>query len=330
MNHSDIQHYMPDYLEGDLALDRRALVDAHLDECPDCARDIAGFRSTIAALRGLPDPVAPTDLTANVMRRVRMGEGRTSLLDRIRVIAAGFLAPRILAPASAALLAAGLILGTGDLRNQLDAIRDDFVGGPVPSSDTVRDVELAGQNVSDVRSTLEVESSNGGSVVDSGFLPGGSVGPTTQGQELIALSQSMDERSGIRTRFNDWPAARPASTVAVALNPVGPVVERSTSSFLPGPLVDAGQRWPSADEWLVHLRQRPAEFADLMALRTLAEQEHWIDRLAHRALSRGELDEIVTVLRSSGSERARILAEDFAAVSSSAAADDRPATISRD
>lgn len=317
MNHSDIQRHMPDYLEGDLDLERRALVDAHLDECVDCAREVAGFRSTIEALRRLPEPVVPADLAANVMRRIRMGEGRTSLVDRIRAFGSELFAPRILAPASMALLAAGLILGTGDLRFGLDQIGDGLALGPA----TITGIAPAAH---DVPAQVSVRPERTPVFVTSSA-------PSTQGQELLALSQLMDERSAIRSRFNDWPVLQPASVSHVALNPVGPVVERSTSRFLPDPVMGAGQRWPSADEWLVQVQQRPSEFADLMALRTLAEQEHWIDSLARRALAKGELDEIVLALRSSGSERARILAEDFASISSSSSGSElRPTNDRRD
>lgn len=314
MNHSDVQRYMPDYLEGELALDRRALFDAHLDECTDCAREVAGFRSTIAALRGLPEPEPPTDLTTNVMRRIRLGEGRASLLDRVRDIGSELFAPRILAPVSAALLAAGVILGTGDLRDHVETVRRGIIGpgesavASIPGSDPMR------QRGIDLRPVDEAGSYPGGSEGLVASTGGNFAAPRTQGQELIALSQLMDERTSIRTRFNDWPAVRPAPTVSVALNPVGPVVERSTSSLLAEPMIDPVQRWPSADEWLVHVQRKPSEFADLMAMRTLAEQEHWVDRLAHRALERGELDEVVAALRTSGNERARLLADDFAAV----------------
>jgi len=314
VNHSDVQRYMPDYLEGELALDRRALFDAHLDECADCAGEVAGFRATIAALRRLPEPETPTDLTTNVMRRIRLGEGRTSVLDRVRDFGSELFAPRILAPVSAALLAAGVILGTGDLRDHVETLRSGIVGASEPMVVSLRAPDPMRQRGFDVRTVNEPGASTGGPGMHMASTDGNFAAPRTQGQELIALSQLMDERTSIRTRFNDWPAVRPAPTVSVALNPVGPVVERSTSSLLTEPMIDPGQRWPSADEWLVHVQQKPSEFADLMALRTLAEQEHWVDRLAHRALERGELDEVVAALRASGNERARILADDFAAV----------------
>ena len=46
MNHSDIQNRMADYLEGDLSLSKRALFDAHLDACTECARELSEMRGT--------------------------------------------------------------------------------------------------------------------------------------------------------------------------------------------------------------------------------------------------------------------------------------------
>ena len=40
MNHAVVTEHLADYLEGDLALDLRALVDAHLDGCPECALEV--------------------------------------------------------------------------------------------------------------------------------------------------------------------------------------------------------------------------------------------------------------------------------------------------
>ncbi len=59
MNHAEVRNKMPDYLEGDLDLMQRALLDAHLDGCSDCSQDFAQMRGTIGLLRDLPDPEPP-------------------------------------------------------------------------------------------------------------------------------------------------------------------------------------------------------------------------------------------------------------------------------
>ena len=40
MNHADIKRHLADYLEGELPIDQRALVDAHLDACDSCAGEV--------------------------------------------------------------------------------------------------------------------------------------------------------------------------------------------------------------------------------------------------------------------------------------------------
>ena len=57
MNHVETHSHMADYLEGDLDLTKRALLDAHLDACDSCSREFAEMRGTIGLLRGLPDPL---------------------------------------------------------------------------------------------------------------------------------------------------------------------------------------------------------------------------------------------------------------------------------
>ena len=47
MNHADVKRHLAEYLEGDLALDKRARFDSHLDECRDCAREVDEMRQTI-------------------------------------------------------------------------------------------------------------------------------------------------------------------------------------------------------------------------------------------------------------------------------------------
>ncbi|MBY0399783.1 zf-HC2 domain-containing protein, partial [Myxococcota bacterium] len=68
MNHAVLTEYLADYLEGDLALDKRALVDAHLDTCASCAQEVREMQQTIRLLRALPQPEVPPMIAANVMR----------------------------------------------------------------------------------------------------------------------------------------------------------------------------------------------------------------------------------------------------------------------
>ena len=64
MNHAVVTEHLADYLEGDLALDLRALVDAHLDGCPECALEVREMQQTIRLLRALPEPEPPPMIAA--------------------------------------------------------------------------------------------------------------------------------------------------------------------------------------------------------------------------------------------------------------------------
>lgn len=326
MNHSEIRSQMADYLEGDLPLDRRALFDAHLDECRECAREIAEMRMTIGALRSLPDPEPPALLAEDVMRRIRLGEGSTSLLDRLREVGSALLSPRILAPVSVAAIAAGVLLGTQPLRGVIEsgggtiALRAEQASGRAPVDEAAGGVVVTRSDADAATSRL---AGIGGGSVDTAA---GAPGQRTPGQELIALSELLADRSSRRTRFSDWPAGgaypstsavAPSVSVATrpgaASRPGDELSSRSPNAPLAPRTDDVEQRWPSADEWLAHVELEPVQFADQMAARTLAEQEHWIDSLAKRAVDRGSLDRVVAALRSSRSQTARVLADDFAA-----------------
>ncbi|MFP6655712.1 MAG: zf-HC2 domain-containing protein, partial [Myxococcota bacterium] len=76
MKHADVSKQLTDYLEGDLTPKHRAIVDAHLDSCALCSREVEEMSETIRLLRTLPEPELPPMIAANVMRRIRAGESR--------------------------------------------------------------------------------------------------------------------------------------------------------------------------------------------------------------------------------------------------------------
>jgi anti-sigma factor RsiW len=60
-----------DYLDGELAPERRAQVDAHLEGCDWCERFGGSMSGVVASLRRANQKVAPPDLLARVLRGVR-------------------------------------------------------------------------------------------------------------------------------------------------------------------------------------------------------------------------------------------------------------------
>jgi hypothetical protein len=115
------------------------------------------------------------------------------------------------------------------------------------------------------------------------------------------------------------PQAEPAQTVQVARRPDqgyptgnrygtawGQSGVSQQQSNAPG-----DQALPSADDWLLHAQRSPAAFANELFQLTLAEQELWIGSLARHAARDGSLDMVISALRSSQSEHARVVGLDF-------------------
>ena len=50
------------YLDGELSARRRAWLEAHLEECPHCRRELDGVREILQQLRDLPTPEVPVEL----------------------------------------------------------------------------------------------------------------------------------------------------------------------------------------------------------------------------------------------------------------------------
>jgi hypothetical protein len=115
------------HLEGDLTPEDFARVDAHLAECGACATELRELRETVALLRGLPDPVPPPRLAAEVMRCVELeGDSRGRVIELFRKIAQ----PRVIAALAAGIAALALF-------STLDVGESGLLG---PASDSNRRV----------------------------------------------------------------------------------------------------------------------------------------------------------------------------------------------
>src|SRR5690606_4582838 len=76
-------------------------------------------------LRALPEPEVPPMITADVMRRIRAGETRPSMLERIQRVVGGVLEPSFVLPAAAvavAGLAVVLVERSGSLGDVLGGV----------------------------------------------------------------------------------------------------------------------------------------------------------------------------------------------------------------
>ncbi len=106
MNHGEVKDRLGPYLEGELPLQQRALVDAHLDTCDPCAEELRELRATIDLLQRLPDESPPEGLVDRVLARVRAGEADPTLLVRALDAFEAMLRPGVLTPVLAGALGA--------------------------------------------------------------------------------------------------------------------------------------------------------------------------------------------------------------------------------
>jgi len=316
VNHAEVKKSLADYLEGDLSLERRALVDAHLDTCEECALEVTELEQTILILRSMPEPETPPMIAANVMRRIRAGETEVGFFERLRRRVAGILEPSFMLPASAVAAAAFVVVVVQDpSRFGLDALT--AAPRPAPSSalEASAPLPLTAMSVSRVagdarsaaarapeplprfRSRAPAEAAGG---VFAGAAP-----PTF----LLDAPQGSFTGGSIDLRNRAVPVAAPI--------PPGMLPVRRDASA--GRAFDAVQAGGHAggedprDAWIGLGLERPADFARFLSGKTLAEQELWVERLADRAESRGLLDELVQALEATPNEVGGVLAADFRA-----------------
>ena len=84
MNCDDCRDLILDLLYEELPPARRREAEAHLASCPDCRRELTELKSTVAAVRRLPDPEPPPFLDTKVKARAReAGEAFVSSFERL-------------------------------------------------------------------------------------------------------------------------------------------------------------------------------------------------------------------------------------------------------
>jgi hypothetical protein len=322
VNHSDIESMMADYLEGDLALEKRALFDAHLDSCDDCTLELSEMRSTIAVLRAMPAPEAPGDLADNVMRRVRNGEGRSEWWDRLVVWFNDLLVPRLAVPATAAATALAILLVTG----QIQIPPQGDVGGGTVVAQAHPEITITFEGIDPSRVADPVK---------------GFAGPGRIHFGSTAMRGGPWNTRGASSRDLRVQSAPRNSVLGMELGNAGTVrLVSAADPELYGTHSDQGRRlrgrssrtlgWDRAlapaipsmsspdevelrsqhalDERLNRLKRAPAQFARRQAQLSLAEQELWSRRLAERAAELGRLDDYAALLRSTGDPAADQLA----------------------
>lgn len=320
MNHAEVKKNLADYLEGDLSLERRALVDAHLDTCEECALEVTELEQTILILRSMPEPETPPMIAANVMRRIRAGETEAGFFERLRRRVTGILEPSFMLPASAVAAAAFVVVVVQDpSRFALDAL----TAAPRPAATSALEARaplpLTGMSVSrvagDSRSTVTRAPEplpRFRSRVPAG-VTGGVFAGAAPPSFLLDAPQGSFTGGSIDLRNRAVPVAAP---IAPGMLPVRRDMNAGRAFDAVHTGGNTGRRAGGEDPrdaWIGLGLERPADFARFLSGKTLAEQELWVERLADRAESRGLLDELVQALEATPSDVGGVLAADFRA-----------------
>jgi anti-sigma factor RsiW len=74
MNCRELSDLLVDFLAGELADERCALIRSHLDGCPHCVHFVATYQVTIQITRQLPTAPAPEQLLERVKRALAEDE----------------------------------------------------------------------------------------------------------------------------------------------------------------------------------------------------------------------------------------------------------------
>jgi anti-sigma factor RsiW len=121
---TDVRHVdeyeVQSFLDGLLAEEERARVDAHLEGCESCQALFASFESLEAALSGLPLADPPADFTTGVMARIEEQEQAKAAERRIVVA--------VLAAVSVALAVALAVAGQAAWAPALSEVSSVGVG----------------------------------------------------------------------------------------------------------------------------------------------------------------------------------------------------------
>lgn len=337
MNHTEVRARLIGYLEGDLGLSERALVDAHLDGCEGCAGELAGLRMSVDLVRGLPDPEPPQDLVASVMARVRAGEGRPGWWAPLRRMPAAHASRpgRVWFPAAAAAAAAGLALwvagpdlaslgSSPEARPQSVAVRPAPPGASLPLRPDVPGPPAAGapEPPSSHVATLETESPAGPpgygplagpSAPSAAPYPAhgpGPESPTTlaqaarpappsEGPAATALAPAT-RVAGAGSEGVGPTTAGPSAGNVVAIVAPEAVVAKPVANRPPEGEISAERQLRidrTRDEYLSWIQAQPEAYLREYANYSPGERPNWVSSLAQRAAERGDLDAVVAALR---------------------------------
>jgi hypothetical protein len=331
---------MADYLEGDLDLTQRALLDAHLDTCSACSREFAEMTATIGLLRALPSPEPPPFLVGRVMARVREGEGRSGLANRLRGWARALATPQVALPATA--LAVGLLMANGNV--DLSGIGWHSEGQsarPETQRPMRLGTEAGSQRATEVASNptmfgpTSVWTEGGTRVVQVPHRPPVGPPPVVAHAPHVSIAlpspvgfgQGLGAAPSSPRQLTRWSSrsvlslgvdpsssfySMPVGTQAGSLSSLDSVMNRG-SSFSTVSESAVERAVPRLDPRLESLLASPALFSTEFAGLPVGEQEVWLRELAEQAIELDLDEEVLRRLRSSADSRTLALATAFSA-----------------
>lgn len=294
MNHQEVRKLMGEYLQGDLTLRQRALLDAHLDGCVACAEDLRSLRATVDLLRELPGPEVPPHLTDRVFARIQDGEGRAGFWDGVVAFWEMVDPARYLPPlAGAALTTAVVIVGVRDLGWQIPGL-----SAPRPPA-----VQLA----TELDAAAEAEEAPRALRSEADSAPAERVRPPATVSRLASSAPPAAPRSDAASRV-DFGEPPPV----FLQRPFG-------ARAAPAPLA-AGRAAPEpADDLELALADPVAFVQRFHAMRPAEAREAWLRSVAEHAHERRTVREVTARLREAGGDEGHALAVRFEGVAQAVA-----------
>jgi hypothetical protein len=142
MTCEETQKSFSPYLDGHLARDARAGVDAHLDACPVCRMEFARARSLVRSLAQLERPAVPANLAASIneLLLIERAARRQQPVGSLPVRALRWLEPRLMPYTVGALASLILFIGVVNaLRPQFRVLRELTIAARAAASDEALD-----------------------------------------------------------------------------------------------------------------------------------------------------------------------------------------------
>jgi anti-sigma factor RsiW len=201
MRCDDLQKRIVEFMEGELGAEEQAAFQAHLDECEECADELAAFERTMALLEDdgyeEPSPFYWTRFEAGLRAKLRERKGRFVLVPRLQN-----LAPR-LAPIAVAVLFFCVGLGFG-LQPVLNLADTSDSSGTYAQSADYRGPVISPRAKSLVESGLEREMPQFASDAADTLTPESFDSAVEQPRMRLATDESWP---GMQPGFGERPSA---------------------------------------------------------------------------------------------------------------------------